>query len=283
MGGKLYILTNSKDVATAYNNTTTLSFEQYVQAVMRTSGCSESAVQKMYQDADLTKTIMPNPNKKPLIKLARDIHKQQLFPGEQFDVLLARFIDYFHRGLSIVSIAQCSYASFTTGNEIVLPLSDLASDVFISAGQEAYFGRHLAEVNPNLPWTFRDFDDLTWQVFYQYPRRFASKMHQAKDKIIADLGQYFEATDKKRADAAWFIHCVEAELKGVGFSKHDVAVMMMTIAILLAHRRFSSCRIHTNKCTELTALSWDRSIPHRTPTKLLASTNTPTMIYRPCR
>ena len=128
---------------------------------MRTSGCSESAVQKMYQDPDLTKTIMPNPNKKPLIKLARDIHKQQLFPGQQFDVLLAKFTDYFHRALSIESIAKCSYVSFTVGNEIVLPLSNLASDVIISAGQEAYFGRHLAEAEPYLPWTFRDFDDLT--------------------------------------------------------------------------------------------------------------------------
>ena len=54
-------------------------------------------------------------------------------------------------------------------------------------------------------------------------------MHQAKDKIIADLEQYYEATDKRRVDATWFIRCVEAELKGVRFNKHDVAVMMMTI------------------------------------------------------
>lgn len=72
-GSKLYILTNAKDVTTAYKNTSSLSFEWFVQAMMRTSGSSHRVVSKMYEILDLEKAIFSNSQNKPLAKLAREL------------------------------------------------------------------------------------------------------------------------------------------------------------------------------------------------------------------
>ena len=230
-GSKLYIVTSSEDVAAAYKNTSTLSFEEFVQAMMRISGSSEFVVQKMYENPDPEKTIFPNPHKKPLAKLARELHHNQLFPGEPYDYLRAKIIEYFEETFVLQTIAQYPYARACTtpSHEVVLPLSSWTSDVFVTAGQRAYFGTYLEEVDPKLQQTFIEFDDLTWQVLYQYPKFLSGKMHEAKARLISSLERYFEAPIEKRGRTAWFTPAMEAEMRNLGFDNHDIGVMMTTI------------------------------------------------------
>ena len=183
----------------------------------------------MYEDPDPVKTIQPNPQNKPLIFLARDMHNHQLFPGYQLGLLHEKFIKYFEQALRLESIARCSYASHPTRDEIVVSLGDLTSDVMINAGQDAYFGASLGKLDINLAQTFRVFDDLTWQIFYQYPEPFCQKMHKAKNKIVMAMERYYNAPAENRLDAAWFACSMEVELRNIGFETHDLAVMMMTI------------------------------------------------------
>ena len=196
---------------------------------MRTSGCSEFAVRRVYEDPDPEKAIHPNPQSKCLMKLLRDIHKHQLFPGQHFNLLRGKFISYFDRSLSFESLERGSLPSQSVKGEVTLSLSDWMSDIMINAGQEAYFGKYLGELDAHLAQTFRTFDDLTWQVFYQYPKRLSRTMHEAKRKIIKDFEHYYEAPADQRIDAVWFARSTEIELRNVGFGKHDMAVMMMTV------------------------------------------------------
>lgn len=228
-GSKLYILTNAKDVSAAYKNTSTLSFESFVQAMMRTSGSSEDVILKMYKPMDPKKANFPNPQNKPLAKLARELHIYQLFPGKNLDSLYANFVEYFKQSLNLKTMSQYRYTRISTDHDVVVPLYLWVSDVFVSAGQEAYFGPALAQVEPELTWAFLEFDDLTWQVLYQYPKFLASTMIRTKSKVIDGLERYFTLPTDKRPGASWFTPAMETEMRNLGFGTHDVAVMMMTI------------------------------------------------------
>ena len=212
-----------------YKNTSTLSYEIFVQAMMRSSGSSEFAVQTMYEVPDREKEIFPNPQRKPLAKLGREIHIHQLFPGKRLDGLRSTFIRYFRKSLSLKHMAQYPYTSSVSEQAVVLSLYPWTSDIFICAGQEAYFGPLLAEMEPKLSWDFLTFDELTWQVLYQYPKFLASKMIRAKDEVITGLERYFEVPVEARGGMAWFTPAMEAEMRNVGFDTHEIAVMMMTI------------------------------------------------------
>lgn len=183
----------------------------------------------MYEIPDSEKAIFPNPQNKPLAKLARELQIHQLFPGRELDALCAAFVGYFKQTLTISTMSQYRYTRSSTDHDVVVPLYTWVSDTFISAGQDAYFGPVLGEVEPELTWAFLEFDDLTWQVLYQYPKFLASKMIKGKSKVISGLERYFTLPAEKRVGAAWFTPGMETEMKNLGFNTHDIAVMMMTI------------------------------------------------------
>ena len=196
---------------------------------MKSSGSSDHVVTKMFQRPDPEKEIFPNPNRKPLAKLARELHSYQLYPGKELDSLCDTFLEYFKRKLSLKTISQHPYVSNVTSHDVVLSLYTWTSDVLICGGQEAYFGPLLTDTEPNLSWDFLIFDDLTWQVLYQYPKFLAGTMINAKSKVIAGLERYFNIPEEQRGGMAWFTPALEAEMRNLGFDTHDVAVMMMTI------------------------------------------------------
>ena len=230
-GSRLSVLTKAKDVAEAYKNTTTLAFDGFVQAMMRIFGSSKYCVETMYtyiphapHDKDF-----PNPHHKSLGKLARDMHIKQLFPGEHLNDLGNRFINYFHNSLALEQISIKSYATQKDSNSAVVPLLKWASDVLTLGGQRAYFGTLLEEIDPNMTWTFLEFDELSWQVLYQYPKLISRRMNVLKDKLIEDLDIYFSTPQDKRTGDVWFTKAFEHEVRQIGIGTHDLATMMVQV------------------------------------------------------
>lgn len=223
----MYVLTDPKDIAAAYRNTTTFSFEVFVKMIMRNSGSSEFAIEKMYQPPKTG--IFPNPHKKPLAGLSRELHSHQLHPGPELDSLRATVVKYFNESLSTKSISQLSYSSSLEKEKLVVPLYVWASDVMISSAQKAYFGSYLAELQPTLWVDFMEFDDLAWQSLYQLPTFLTGKLVKARTNIIKGLEDYFTASVEKRGPSSWFTPATETELRMIGLGTHDIAVIMMTV------------------------------------------------------
>lgn len=228
-GSKLYILTNPKHVGETYKNTSTLSFEEFVRDMMRTSGSSEFVIKKMYETPDPDKAIFPNPRMKPLAKMAKDLHIHQLYAGKPLDVLREEIYKFYDSPMKLKHMSQLSYTISSGPNEVVLPLYIWTSDVIIGAGQEAYFGPLLAKVAPQLIWDFLEFDDLTWQLLYQYPKFLAKKMYSARDRVVIGLEKYFTELQTNRGVKSWFTPAMENEMRNLEFDTHEVAIMMMTI------------------------------------------------------
>ena len=225
-------MTAASDVTEAYRNTTTLSFDQFVMALMRVCGSSESCVEAMFRPLPKVKRGFPNPHEKALGRLSREIHIHQLFPGVGLDVLDLRFAEFFKVNLQLGAMATClpgKYPTRSSGSEVVLPLMIWCSDIFIRGGQTAYFGDRLAQIDPELTWSFLEFDELSWQVLYQYPKVLSRKMNKAKNKMIKSLEVYFSLPTSERVEDIDFVRHMEEEMRDLGIQNRDIATMMLTM------------------------------------------------------
>ena len=107
-GSQIHILTDPKDLAVAYKNSSTLSFDGFVQAMMRTFGSSKYCVRAMYNYVphSLQENDFPNPQYKPLAKLSRDLHIKQLHPGEHLNDLGKKFESFLQKTLVLEEVAK---------------------------------------------------------------------------------------------------------------------------------------------------------------------------------
>lgn len=183
----------------------------------------------IYMPRNTHQQDFPNPHHKPLAKLLRELHIKQLFPGQHLDDLGTKFGDYFQDSLVLKDMSNKAFATQKTSNSIIVPLLKWSSDLFTLGGQRAYFGGLLEEIDPNMTWTFLEFDELSWQVLYQYPRMATGRMSQLKDKLIQDLEIYFGMPVEQRTGDAWFTKAFEHEARQIGIGTHDLATMMVTI------------------------------------------------------
>lgn len=227
-GSKIYVLTSYRDVTDAYRNMTTFSYEIFVQEMMRWCGSTDSCIQKMYKST--RDTLFPNAKERPLAILARDMHIHQLFPGPNLDDLAEKFHKNFTRLVSLDSLGQYKDKRAEVGkDQVIVPLNSWVSDNFVRAGTDAYFGPKLLELDSNLVDTFLEFDDLSWQVLYQYPRILAGRMYAARDRLTQVIEDYFKIDQSDRDGDAWFTKAMENDMRRLGITDHDLAIMMMTI------------------------------------------------------
>lgn len=199
--------------------------------MLKTAGNTPYCVDVMYKPLPVDKPGFPNPNSKPLATLARDMHMQQLYPGEYLDSLGKDFDKWFDRHLHYQNIINnCPYAQASeTRKSISLPLMIWCSDVFTRAGQEAYFGPLLERIDPEMTWKFLEFDELSYQIQFQYPKWLSAKMHKAKNDLVKDLMTYFDTPQEQRHGDAWFVKAMENEMRALNLSTYDMSVMMVTI------------------------------------------------------
>lgn len=229
-GSKIYVITKPKDVAEAYRNTETLSFNEFVQAVMRACGNTESCVQAMYAPLPTDKGGFANPHGKPLATLARQMHIHQLYPGDGLNFLENSFLEWFDVRMNMEKLrGVCPYAIRSTDVDIVLPLMEWCSDFFTGAGQRAYFGYELGEIDATLTKAFVIFDELSWQVLYQYPDFLAGEMKRSRDTIQCALKKYIQLPQSQRSGEAWFTKAMENEMRALSISEDDIATMLLAI------------------------------------------------------
>ena len=114
-----------------------------------------------------------------------------------------------------------------TDSESVVSLKAWTATVFINAGQKAYFGDQLLEIDPDLPQALVKLDDLSWQVFYQYPRFLRPELNKISKRIRRALQSYSEVSEEERKGKAWFTQALECEYRRVGLSNEDVAAQML--------------------------------------------------------
>ncbi|KAL1601380.1 hypothetical protein SLS60_006292 [Paraconiothyrium brasiliense] len=136
---------------------------------------------------------------------------------------IARF---FHHDLTH-STRENTKFYVKNGNKLAISLKAWTQQIFIRAGQDAYFGPKLDELSPDLPLDLIRFDELSWQVFYHYPLALRKEGTSLANKIRTALKHYFELPKSQRLAKAWFVEALEDECRGVGLDTEEVASQML--------------------------------------------------------
>lgn len=224
-GQRWYILTNGEDVAATYKiNDGSLSYDIFAVEVMRMLGASEDGVKKSFKTNESQET---KPTNKTLSTVFREYSRLQLYPGKHYDEVLDPAIRYISDHLRLSAILG------EDGPEIsktaTIDLYHFISEMFVGFGQEIYFGKSLAKVEPDMTSAFITFDTLAWQVLYQYPNFMCRKVLAAKKKVVSGLEKYFELPVDSRMDAAWMTLQLEKDIRERKVPKSDAAIIFFQL------------------------------------------------------
>ncbi|KAJ4291703.1 hypothetical protein N0V90_009598 [Kalmusia sp. IMI 367209] len=227
-GMTFYVVTEAKHSAEVFKNTETLSFEDFVQTLMRTNGSDERVIEAMYSALPIDKPGFPNPQGDSLGVLAQRMHVHQLYPSDNLTLLQQHVHAWIDRHLSLDSLRKvCRYAVSQSSAHIDLPLYQWCSDYFVRLGQHVYFGAKLDQIDPMLPDSFLLFDELIWKMLYQYPGFLSRDMSVPRTRIIASLKKYFQMPRDQRSDGtAWLINAMEDEMRSLGIDDDNLAVLV---------------------------------------------------------
>ncbi|KAF2794797.1 putative cytochrome p450 [Melanomma pulvis-pyrius CBS 109.77] len=223
-----YAVTDAKQSAEVYKNTNALSFEEFVQTLMRTNGNDEATIKTIYSPLPIDKSGFPNPEGLSLGVLAQRMHVHQLHPGENMMVLQNKARDWINKQLHFDSFAkQCGYAASKSSDAIQLPLYEWTSDYFVRLGQYVYFGDVLDRINPNYATDYIVFDEVIWKMLYRYPSFLCRDMIVPRDQMMASLKAYFQVPSAQRRDqAAWIINAMEDEMRAISVNDENLAIVV---------------------------------------------------------
>ncbi|KAI8623583.1 putative cytochrome p450 [Xylariaceae sp. FL1651] len=228
-GHTFYVVTNPKDSAAVYRNTESLSFDEFVQALMRFNGNDEWTIKNVHQPLPATtKAGFANPEGLGMINLTQRMHMHQLHPGEKMAVFQLQIRDWLNRKLTLDVLASTdsTYTGQSSVDSVELPLYQWTSDWFVRLGQHLYFGDVLERVDPQYTDNFVVFDEVIWKMLYQYPSLLCRDMMVPRDRMIASMRAYFQLhPDERRGQAAWLINTLEDEFRGIGVDDNNLAIL----------------------------------------------------------
>ncbi|KAF2730929.1 putative cytochrome p450 [Polyplosphaeria fusca] len=227
LGTTFYIATQAKHSAQVYKNTETLSFESFVQTLMKANGNDDDVINAMYSALPVDKRGFPNPQGESLGVLAQKMHIHQLYPSENLVALQHQVKTWIDSYLDIDFLkAECSHG-YSKNSHIELPLYQWCSNAFVRMGQHVYFGETLDNIDPGLPSAFLEFDERIWKMLYQYPGFLSRDMSVPRTRVITSLRQYFQVPRKERVGkVAWLIDAMEDEMRALGIDDENLAILM---------------------------------------------------------
>ena len=197
---------------------------------MKVLEVSDSAIDSMYRKSDPAKTLYPNPQGKPLSRLARDFHLLQFYPENHLNDVAEVLVRCFNKALQMGNLKNSSdFLVKKDGTSVIVSLFKMTSFVWARAGLDIFFGSELLEIEPKFDALYLEYDYLGWQVLFKYPKFLSLKMRAARTKLVDALENYFGLPVEERSDALWFTQTLEKEMRHVGVKGRDIAIMMLTI------------------------------------------------------
>ena len=249
----MYILTDAKDVAEMYKIKNTLSFDQLLFDMMKVFGLPQVLVEKMFQ------RTAGSPVEKCTMHLIHDWQKEQT-QGKGLHSIRERVVEDFKKNLALCHfVPQRSYVILATDQKAIVSCKKWTAEIVLNAFQSAYFGDSLYVIDPGLSQCLVKFDELSWQMFYQFPRLLSREMHRYKERVTESFRVYLETPIEQRAEAAYFSQRLEKQYRSLGFSNQEMASLFTVtywgysqIPPTLASLRAAAS--YSDSCTALAAI-----------------------------
>ncbi|KAH7304285.1 putative cytochrome P450 [Stachybotrys elegans] len=233
-GMTFYVVTQIKHSAEVYRNSDTLSFEEFVQGLMRINGNDEATIKAVYSPLSVNKPGFPNPHGDSLGVLAQRMHAHQLHPGENLVALEKIVKAWVDKHLNLSDLGGFPSAVTKGPNSIEVPLYWWCSEAFIQLGQDVYFGETLSTIDPDLPAAFLTFDELIWKMLYRYPSYLSTDMSSARNQVISSLDKYFQIPrEERKGGIAWLVNAMEDEMRAIGVKGENLAVVVFHLYLAI--------------------------------------------------
>lgn len=225
-GQRLYIVTSPQDVADIYKNTKSLTFDEYVQDVMKSIGVSDDGIIKLWHEYgnETTSTELH----KALAHAGEDYYREQLLPGHRLDIPWERILRLIDQSVQWDQLPQSSNLAADDGGRNIR-LLEWSREVLLKSVTTAFFGPQLLDIEPQLLQYYVEFDEESWKLTYKYPRRVSRKMYRAKDMMVAAVEAFLRLPKEQRPDGAWLISKLESETSKIGISVSDLAARMTSL------------------------------------------------------
>lgn len=225
---RIYIITSPNDVANCYRNTTTISYHHIIEDMYRWVHFSEDGMKKLFaldpsaaHNADIPKPVQA-------AFMFNNYHRAQVHPGENFDDLLHS---------RITPGIECTFDFDNTPNHpavlarskegISISLLDLCNELFVRGTAEAFLGKAIFRVNPNLLTAFRRWERTNWKYMFQMPKFMSGDMIAAKEEIINTFVDYFRLPFEERSDCNYFVRASEKMARDIEVCELDLAKIFM--------------------------------------------------------
>nr|POE61006.1 cholesterol 7-alpha-monooxygenase [Quercus suber] len=244
---KVYVVTEPYFVGQIFSNTSSLSFESFLHDIMFEFGTTEAGIRSV-----LGKPRCDQNNSakcKSVSQIAHDMQVRQT-QGSELHRLGSHTIKTFQHLLSMDHAwsEDTGLVSDPDSGDRVVWLKRWTAHCFITAGQRAYFGDSLEAIDPTLPSALMEMDDLSWQIFYRYPKAFRPKLQKLCDQILTALRQYLVIPMPERPTPAWFTSELEQQYRVAGLSEEDIATQLLFLYWGYGERRRSA--FHAGKATD---------------------------------
>lgn len=215
-GQQFYIITSPQDVTAVYNNKKTLTFDEYIQDMMRSMGTSEDGLEKLWK--------VQSHLHKNLAHAGEDYYRMQFLPGAQFEAFWPQSLQRIDQVLSNEEL-------FMGKPEVQeQSLQDLCRKTLLGPVLTSIFGDAILDTDPQLIDTMVAFDDVSWKINYKIPLPFSRDVHRAKNSLIASFEKYLKYPAEKRSDASWLVKTLGAEMRRAGINVRDMAANNVSVA-----------------------------------------------------
>ncbi|KAH0592041.1 hypothetical protein MHUMG1_10252 [Metarhizium humberi] len=204
-----YVVTQVKQSDEVYRNTEAVSFDDFVQGLMRNNGNGEEAIKAVFTALPVDKAGFPNPRGESIGRLASVMHAHQLLRAPIW-LNLREAHGHFVRP------QECRSAALSVVFEIFYP-ARTGHLLWRDAGED----RSHASIR-----IFFLFDELIWKMLYQYPGFLSSDMSVPRARVIASLDKYLQVPQERAGDAAWLVNAMEDQMRAVGVQGEILAIVL---------------------------------------------------------
>lgn len=233
LSGKIYILTSPDDVDAAYKNNTTLSWDLYLNDLLKGFGVRGKALKLAWHrptngDASYMHPHSKNLTHKSLVHFIEEIYQQQLLPGPNLNVIgqsyLARLDDTL-RWDRIIG----SYVISRTEKQKRLSLKKFCRNLMIDGITSSLFGGMLQKIDPNVAQDMITFNDYAWLLVFGFPDVVCPKLAGSRNRLMSALKIYMNTPEEQKEGESFAIRNVLNEQAVTGIDEQSRLAMLLMI------------------------------------------------------
>ncbi|KAH7369586.1 cytochrome P450 [Rhexocercosporidium sp. MPI-PUGE-AT-0058] len=233
IGGYKYIMIRTpEDIKAVWNDTKSLSFDDYLAAVTKGFGvpaahyvlASKNDPAKLWK-GDLKETpffVKDNPAKKRLVSLQEGWIKEALHPGEKMDTVSKIFLGNIEQLIpTYLSDPRVIVGSSESGDGQIFSLYKWGRYVLADAGSKAFLGQEIFGIDPDFVQHYIDWENLSWKIPYQRPGFLSRDVRAAEEVLVQTFMKYYFLDSAERPNLSWLFNRMQSEQRHLGLTLHD--------------------------------------------------------------